>query len=340
MSASASGPRVGRDAAAWMQARSRTWSEWLAAARVAPGKTAGAGLDVSQAQRYVERYRALARDLATARQLLPGSRTTAALEALYLQAHADIDRAPRWSRATLLALLRDEIPSVVRALRPTILWIAALMIVSAAAGWWLVSTYPDLISLAASPQMIGDVEHGRLWTQDLLNVVPSSVLSIGILSNNIAVTLSVFCSGIFLGLGVCYLVALNGLMLGAAFAFTHQHNLAGALLKFVLAHGPVELSVICIAGAAGIALGESLLRPALPSRRESFERTARRVGRVLLACALLLVVCGFIEGFISPDPRVPLAVRAVIGLTYWCLMLLFLSGRLLAWTRKNEDPPA
>jgi uncharacterized membrane protein SpoIIM required for sporulation len=170
-------------------------------------------------------------------------------------------------------------------------------------------------------------------------VVPSSVLSISILSNNIAVTLMVFCSGIFLGLGVCYLVALNGLMLGAAFAFTHQHGLATSLLKFVLAHGPVELSVICIAGAAGIALGESLLRPQLPSRRESFERTARRVGRVLLACALLLVVCGFIEGFISPDPRIPMAVRAVIGVSYWGVMLLFLSGRLLAWTRRRETLP-
>ncbi len=327
-----------RDAAAWVQSRSRTWSEWLAAARVAPAQGARAVLDVSAAQRYVERYRALARDLATARQLLPGSRTTAALEALYLQAHAQIDRAPRWSRAALLALIRDEIPSVARALAPTILWIAALMIVSAAAGWWLISTYPDLISLVASPAMIDDVEHGRLWTQDLLNVVPSSVLSIGILSNNIFVTLTVFCSGIFFGLGVCYLVALNGLMLGAAFAFTHQHGLATALLKFVLAHGPVELSVICIAGAAGIALGESLLRPTLPSRRESFERTARRVGQVLAACALLLVVCGFIEGFISPDPRVPLAARAVIGFSYWCVMLLFLSGRLLAWTRQSTDP--
>jgi uncharacterized membrane protein SpoIIM required for sporulation len=325
--------RTPRDAAAWMRLRARIWGEWLAQARDA-GAQRAASLDVSQAQRHIERYRALARDLATARELLPGSRATAALETLYLQAHADIDRAPRWSGAALLRLMRDEIPAVVRTLVPTILWIAALMIASAAAGWWLIRTYPELISLVASQQMINDVEHGRLWTQDLLNVVPSSVLSVAILSNNITVTLSVFCSGIFLGLGVCYLVAVNGLMLGAAFAFTYQHGLAGALLAFVLAHGPVELSVICIAGAAGIALGESLLRPTLPSRRESFELAARRMGRVLLAGALLLIGCGIIEGFVSPDPRVPMAVRAAIGLGYWCLMLLFLSGRLLAWTRR------
>lgn len=333
MSSPAAAERTQRDAAAWMRSRAHVWSEWLAQGRNARANGAGT-LDVPQARRYIERYRALARDLATARELLPASRTTAALEALYLRAHADIDRAPRWSRTALLRLMRDEIPAVVNSLLPTILWIAALMIASAAAGWWLIHSYPELISLVASPQMIDDVEHGRLWTQDLLNVVPSSVLSVAILSNNITVTLSVFCSGILLGLGVCYLVGLNGLMLGAAFAFTQQHGLAKALLAFVLAHGPVELSVICIAGAAGIALGESLLRPTLPSRRECFERTAKRMSRVLLAGAMLLIGCGFIEGFLSPNPHVPMALRAAVGLGYWCLMLLFLSGRLLAWTRR------
>ncbi|MGH8205598.1 MAG: stage II sporulation protein M, partial [Steroidobacteraceae bacterium] len=286
------------EALAWVKSRSPTWSAWLERSETRERRDSQT-LDAPRAQRYIERYRALARDLATARRLLPGSRATAALESLYLQSHASIDRAPRYSPAALLRLFRDEIPAVVSTLAPTIRWIAALLIASAAAGWWLIWTYPDLVSLVASPRMIDAVEHGRLWTQDLFNVAPSSVLSIRILSNNITVSLMVFCSGIFLGLGVCYFVALNGLMLGALLAYTHQHGLAGALLKFVLAHGPVELSVICISGAAGIALGESLLRPTLPTRRESFEHTARGVGRVLLACALLLIICGCIEGFIS-----------------------------------------
>lgn len=317
------------EAIAWVRARSASWQQWLAQARVPRGS-----LPVEQAQQYVDRYRAIARDLGTARRLLPGSRTTAALESLYLQSHAAIDRSARVDRTGVLRLFREEIPAVMRVLCPSTLWVAALLIVSAAAGWWLVSTYPELISLFASSRMIDEVEHGRLWTQDLFNVVPSSLESVQILSNNITVSLVVFCSGIFLGLGVGYFVGLNGLMLGALFAFTHQHGLAGELLKFALAHGPVELSVICIAGAAGMALGDSLLRPTLPSRRESFERTAHQVGRVLIACALLLTVCGFIEGFVSPDPRIPMAVRAVVGLGYWSVMLLFLSGRLLGHTAK------
>jgi len=317
----------GNDAAsAWMKSRAGIWSEWLA-----QSQARARDLDVPAAQHYIERYRAIARDLVTARRLLPGSRATAALEALYLGAHAGIDRSARSTRSSLLRLLRDDIPAIVVSLRPTILWLALLLFTSVAAGWWLITSHPDLISLVASEAMIDGVEHGRLWTEGMLNIAPASLVSVRILSNNIVVSLFAFCAGIFFGLGAFYIVAVNGLMLGAMFAFTHQFGLDGELLKFVLAHGPVELSVMCIAGAAGASLGEALIRPSAPTRRESFQRQASRVARVLLACALLLIGCGLIEGFISPRPGVPLATRALIGAAYWLFMLLFLSGRL--WPR-------
>lgn len=314
----------GAAATAWMKSRSRIWSEWLL-----PSPSAARHLDVEAAQRYIERYRALARDLATARRLLPGSRATAALESLYVAAHASIDRAAPHTRSTLLRLFREEIPAIVVSLRPTILWLALLLLASAGTGWWLIATYPDLIALIASQPMIDAVEHGRLWTDGMLNIMPASMLSVRILSNNIVVSLFAFCAGIFFGLGAFYIIAINGLMLGAMFAFTHQFGIDGELLKFVLAHGPVELSVMCVAGAAGTALGESLIRPTAPTRRESFQQAAHRVARVLLACALLLIGSGLIEGFISPNPRVGLPARAIIGLGYWLLLLLLLSGRLL-----------
>jgi uncharacterized membrane protein SpoIIM required for sporulation len=321
-------------AGAWMKSRARIWGEWLA-----QSQSRARRLDVEAAQRLVERYRALARDLTTARRLLPDSRATAALESLYIAAHASIDSSAPHTRATLLRLFRTEIPAIVASLRPAILWMGLLLFASAAAGWWLISSYPDLIVLVASDKMIDAVEHGRLWTEGMLNIAPASIISVRILSNNIVVSLFAFCAGIFFGLGAFYIIAVNGLMLGAMFAFTHQFGIDGELLKFVAAHGPVELSVMCISAAAGSALGESLIRPKAATRRESFQQAAGRVSRVLLACALLLIGCGLIEGFISPDPRVPLAARVVIGLGYWLLMLLFLSGRLLPREATRERAP-
>jgi uncharacterized membrane protein SpoIIM required for sporulation len=306
---------------AWIRSRNRVWAEWLGALQIRPHR-----LRVLQAQRYVEQYRALAGDLATARRLLPRSTTTAALESLYAVAHASIDRSSRHGASQLRALFRARIPAAMRALRPTIAWIALLFALSTGAGLWLITQYPDLIGLFASGAMIDKVEHGQLWTEGMFNIAPSSILSVRILSNNIAVSIFAFCAGVFFGLGAFYITALNGLMLGALFAYTHQHGLDGELLKFVLAHGPVELSVMCIAAAAGTALGESLIRPDAPTRRESFQRAASALGPVLIACALLLIGCGFIEGFISPDARISMPVHAAIGFGYWGLMLLFLRG--------------
>jgi uncharacterized membrane protein SpoIIM required for sporulation len=280
--------------------------------------------------RTLEAYRTLARDLGTARELIPQSAATAALSDAYARLHVAVSRPPVFGHRRWLTLFRDQIPSAARLVRPLALWIALLMVASAFAGWWLISTYPELIGLIAGERMIAGVEQGHLWTDQLLNVAPSSVLSAQIFSNNAVVTTGAFCAGLFFGLGTFYMIALNGLMLGGLLAFTHQHGLMLALVRFILPHGPVELSVICLAGAAGTALGESLIRPSLPTRLQSFRACAEQLGPLLVACVLLLIGAGLLEGFISPSPHYPIPVRLTIGLSYWTLMILFLSGKLFA----------
>ena len=309
----------------WIVARAGAWRNNVQ--NIASWRTQRSA-GVADALRALEAYRGLARDLATARRVAPGSRTTAGLESLYGQLHALINRKPRGGIAALRELLRIDIPNAVRDLRPRIAGMVSLMVLSALAGWWLIATFPTLIGLLASNDMIEQVQQGHLWTEGIFNIMPSSILSISILANNITVSVMAFCAGIFLGLGTLYLVAVNGLMLGGLFAFVHQHGLARALFEFISAHGPVELSVICISGAAGVMLGESIMRPSIGSRRDSFQACAHRVGPVLLLCAVLLVGCGFIEGFISPDPRFPMASRLTIGIAYWLITWVLLTGRL------------
>lgn len=282
----------------------------------------------AEALQAVETYRSLGRDLSIARRVLSTSRMTRALEERYLRLHAIIHRKPHDLRARLRTLFRDEIPAVVTGLRPYVLWVTLLFAISTACGWWLVNSYPELISLIASEEMINGVEKGHLWTEGLFGVVPPALLSVSILTNNIMVSLGAFCLGILFGLGTLYMMGFNGLMLGAMFAFTRQHGLDGELLKFIAAHGPVELSVICLAGAAGMMVGESLIRPTHPTRRESFQHATGKASKLLLLCALLLIGCGFIEGHLSPDPGFPLLNRAVVGVGYWLIMLTALTGRL------------
>jgi uncharacterized membrane protein SpoIIM required for sporulation len=309
--------------AAALLARTGAWREAdERAARFARGTSD----DVGDAVRVADDYRLLAHDLARARALMPASRAREYLESAYARTHATLHHGAGNAASTLRRLLAEETPAALRWLAPYVVWSTAIFVLSAGAGYALVQRYPDLIELFASPQMIATVEGGRLWTQGILNVVPSSILSVQILTNNIVVSLFAYCFGFLFGLGTLYILGLNGLMLGAIFAFVGQHGLAGQLFSFIVPHGCVELSVMCLSGAAGAAIGEALIRPGASGRLESFRAAALRTGVVLLACAVLLVGAGLIEGFVSPDPRFPLAARVAIGVGYWCAMVAFLRG--------------
>lgn len=320
---------------AWLASRAETWRQLTPQL---DSLERNRNHTTAEALQAIELYRSLGRDLSIARRILPASRITRALERSYAKLHAIIYRKPHDWRARTRMMFREEIPDVVRELRAPIFWVTLLFVLSAGAGWWLVSSYPELISLLASEEMINGVERGKLWTEGMLNVAPSSIISVGILSNNIAVSLMAFCVGIFFGLGTFYIVATNGLMLGAMFAFTHQHGLAGELLKFVTAHGVVELSVICLAAAAGVMLGESLIRPTHPTRRESFQHAATKTSRLLLLCALLLIGCGFIEGYLSPNPDFPMISRVIVGFGYGIVMIGALTGHLFGRRRGAPSP--
>src|SRR5690242_9531550 len=103
----------------------------------------------AEALNAIEMYRSLGRDLSIARRILPASRVTRALEARYAKLHSIIYRKPHDWRARLRTLFREEIPDVVHELRTPIQWVSLLFALSAAAGWWLVATYPELIGLLA-----------------------------------------------------------------------------------------------------------------------------------------------------------------------------------------------
>ncbi|MBN1240516.1 MAG: stage II sporulation protein M [Gammaproteobacteria bacterium] len=286
----------------------------------------------------VRAYPELARDLSIARREAPGGPLTRRLERLYLELHRCIFRRPGNLRRDLANLFRRDAPAAALRLRWHILSVALLFAGSAAAGAWLVHTYPELAALFASEGMIATVEQGQLWTDGLLNVTPSSLLAVSIFTNNIAVSLFAVCLGTLYGLGTVYIIGMNGMMIGAAFAFTAQHDVARRLFEFVAAHGFVELSVIAVAGAVGVSLGEALARPGRASRAAAFQRATTQGMKLMGVCVPFLIGAGLIEGYVSPNPSFPLAARLVIGLGYLALFVaVLLPAR--AGRRAPGNPP-
>lgn len=270
----------------------------------------------------------LARDLSLARRVLSDSRLTRYLQGLYLKGHEQLHRPARRLRRDAVASLRQGLPDAVARLRPTLAAVVALFLLCAGVGWLLVAEFPDLGSLFASREMIEALERGELWTDGLLNVVPSSLLAAGITTNNIVVALTAYVMGAFYGLGTLYILATNGLMLGGVFALTARYGLADRLGSFVVAHGLVELSVICMAAAAGVRLGEALVRPGDRPRSEALRGAVGETAPVVAAGVAFLVGSGVIEGYLSPDPGVPLILRVAVGVGYWLVFAAVMGGAL------------
>lgn len=314
---------MGQRTEQWLQERAQDWQKLESSL---PAMEDNKKVSYRELRRLIHVYPELARDVAVLRREAPGARTTTYIERIYQRCHRVLFKPPKAGLPDFARLMRTEIPEIAHALRWQILAITLLFVFSIAVGAWLVSTYPELAALFASVGMIDTVQGGELWTDGLLNVVPSSLLSVQILTNNIMVALTAMCLGTLYGIGTLYIIGLNGLMLGGVFALTAQYGLGGNLFDFVVAHGCVELSVIVVAGAIGFSIGESIARPGLLSRSMAFRIAAQRGIKLMTLCVLFLVGAGFIEGYVSPNDAFERSTRIAIGLAYWCLFLLALCG--------------
>jgi uncharacterized membrane protein SpoIIM required for sporulation len=95
------------------------------------------------------------------------------------------------------------------------------------------------------------------------------------------------------------LLAFNGLAIGAFAGHFANAGLLDYLMTFILGHGALELFAIWVAGAAGFLLGRSVVAPGRLSRSDALVLSGRLAVRMVGATALLLVVAGLIEGFVS-----------------------------------------
>jgi uncharacterized membrane protein SpoIIM required for sporulation/uncharacterized RDD family membrane protein YckC len=162
------------------------------------------------------------------------------------------------------------------------------------------------------------------------------MMASGIIANNVQVTYAVFALGITAGAMTILALVLNGISLGAGFALYTNHGVFHLIRDFVIAHGVLELSAICIAAGGGFLLGMALLLPGAYTRREAFVINGRRAIRLITASTLMLLAAGTIEGLISPRTDVPFAVKAgVSAATAVLLAFWFSRGR-----GDEQDSPA
>ncbi len=259
-------------------------------------------------------YRKATADYAYAGLRFPRTDTLLFLNQLVARGHNAVYRRKPVTLAGVADFFSTRFPAAFRACAPQVGLAAAIFFAAALFGFLAVSVNEDVGSLFLSREAIDEhLRAGRLWTDDMVTVMPSSIASARILTNNVTVALLSFAFGIAFGIGTVWLLFLNGMMLGVVAGMCLRHGLAGSLAAFIAAHGPLELSGIFLAAGAGLSLAGAIVAPGNLRRGDALRRRARPAMTLGLGAVPILFLAGWIEGFISAAPQLPTAAKAMVG---------------------------
>ncbi|MCU0491915.1 MAG: stage II sporulation protein M [Chloroflexaceae bacterium] len=286
-------------------------------------------LSADELQELGRLYRQATSDLAVARRDFPRHPVSSYLNGLVARGHSQVYRERSARLRQLLAFFTHSLPQTFRATWGYTLAAALMFFLPALVCFFVTWRNPDAanIIIPGLEDVVTNIRNGEEWWQRI-NDDGRAASGAFIMTNNIRVAFLAFAGGVLFGLLSLYVLALNGMLLGSVAGAAQHFDFADNLWGFVAAHATIELSVIFIAGGAGMQIGWALLRPGLLTRRAALVLATRRAFILLVGCVPLLVIAGLIESYISPS-SLPVAVKLLVSLGSGVLMYgyLLLSGR-------------
>ena len=154
---------------------------------------------------------------------------------------------------------------------------------------------------------------------------PASEFATQVTVNNIQVGFTAFALGILLCVPTAAILVVNGANIGQAAGLFAAVGQQEKFYGLILPHGLLELSAIVVAGAAGLAIGWSIIDPGDRPRTEALAEQGRRSAVIVLGLALSFVIAGTIEGFVTPSglpTSMRLGIGVAAGISFWTYVVV------------------
>ncbi|TYP72784.1 stage II sporulation protein M [Aquimarina intermedia] len=245
--------------------------------------------------------------LSYAQTFYPQSQTLAYLNTIASKAHHKIYKTKKEKRNRLLSFWLKEFPTEFYHYQKELL-IAFLI----AALFTAIGAYSAATEGAFVRSILGDT-YVNMTLENIANGDPMAVykqmgeadMFLGITINNIRVALLCFVFGVLFGIGTLFILMQNFIMLGSFQYFFYEKGLLWESARTIWIHGVIEISVIIIAGAAGLVIGKSILFPKTYTRLTSFVRGTKVGLKIVISTIPFFIIAGFLEGFVTRHTEMP-----------------------------------
>ena len=283
-----------------------------------------------QAVMFVE----LTDDLAYAQTHYPKSATVDYLNDLTSRVHQEIYKNQKEERGRFMKFWAEELPLVYARYQKQILYSFIIFMVSVAIG-----AFSQLNDVRFVRSILGD-QYVNMTMENIEKGDPLAVYGRSsqltmfsyITFHNVMVALRTFALGLLLSVGTFLSLMFNGVMVGCFVTMFAQKDLLLDAMLVIFIHGTLELWAIVVAGAAGLAMGNSILFPKTYSRLQSFQRGAIDGLKMVIGLVPVFFAAGFLESFVTRYTNMPLLLSLIIigGSATWVVYYYLVLPRKLA----------
>ncbi len=281
-------------------------------------------------------------DLSYAKTFYPNSKVVAYLNGVAASAHLKIYVTKKESKNRFITFFKTEFPLEFYQHQKQLLIAFSVFLFFALVGAFSAANDGDFVRV-----ILGD-SYVNMTLENIAKGDPMAVykqqaemdMFLGITINNIRVAMMAFVLGILFSIGTLYVLMQNGIMLGSFLYFFYDKDLLWESSRTIWIHGTIEISVIVIAGCAGMVLGNGLLFPKTYSRLESFKKSIKAGLKIMVSTIPFFIVAGFLEGFVTRHTEMPdwLAIFIIVSsLSLIIFYYIIYPIRITKKLQKNEQ---
>lgn len=279
-----------------------------------------------QPQTLSDIYIEISDHLSYSKTFYPKSNTTVYLNQLAASAHQRIYKNKKESKNRVITFYTKEFPLFFYRFQKQLLLAFLIFALFSAAGAFSAAADHTFVR-----SILGDA-YVNMTLQNIAEDDPMAVykkmgetdMFLGITINNIRVALIAFSLGLLAGLGTVFVLMQNAVMLGSFQYFFYDKGLLWESARTIWIHGTIEISVIIIAGCAGLVVGKSMLFPGTYKRLTSFTKGVKNGLKIVISTVPFFIIAGFLEGFVTRQTQMPdwLAIM-IIGLSLTLILFYY-----------------